>query len=61
MAALTSQGSTINDVLAMPGIQNIDVGAKANKTLAMIATDPTQSKIGPTPEANIQVNATAKA
>lgn len=58
--ALTSQGSTVKDVLAMPGVDKIDINAAANKTLAAIAVDPSVDKIGPTQNAQAQVEATAK-
>lgn len=59
-AVLTSQGSTVKDVLAMPGVDKIDIGPAANKTLASIAVDPSIDKIGPTQSAQAQVEATAK-
>lgn len=60
MAVLTSQGSTVKDVLAMPGVEKIDVNGKANQTLSAIAVDPKQDKISPTPAAQNAVEATAK-
>jgi hypothetical protein len=60
LAVLSSQGATVKSVLAMPGVQKIDVNADANKTLAAIAVDPAQNKIGPTPEAISTVTQTAK-
>ena len=57
---LTSQGSTIKDVLAMPGVEKININDQANQTLSAIAIDPTQDKISPTPAAMQAVTATAK-
>jgi len=50
LAVITSQGATVKNVLAMPGVQKIDVNSQANKTLAQIAVDPKQDKIGPQPD-----------
>ena len=61
MTAITSQGSQVRDVLAMPGVQKIDVNAAANQTLAAIAIDPNVDKIAPTQAALQQVTQTAKA
>lgn len=60
MAVLTSQGSTVKDVLNMKGVEKIDVNAQANQTLSAIAVDPMQDKISPTPAAQTAVQATAK-
>lgn len=60
MTVLTSQSSTVKEVLAMPGVEKINVGPAANQTLAAIAVDPNVNKIGPTPQAAQQVEATAK-
>jgi hypothetical protein len=60
LAVITSQGSTVKDVLAMPGVQKIDINAAANQTLAAIAVDPNVNKIAPLPEAQAQVVQTAK-
>lgn len=59
--ALTSQGSTVKDVLSMQGVEKIDVNGQANQTLAAIAIDPTQNKISPTPAARAEVTQTAQA
>ena len=59
-AALASQGQQIKDVLAMPGVEKINVNAQANATLAAIAVDPNVNKISPTPQAQLIVEATAK-
>ena len=61
MAVITSQGSTVKDVLAMPGVDKIDINAAANKTLAAIAIDPSVDKIAPTPQAMTRVTQTAQA
>lgn len=58
--ALTSQGSQIKDVLAMPGVEKISVNGEANKTLASIAIDKNVDKIAPTPAAMQEVTQTAK-
>jgi len=57
---LSSQGSLVKDVLAMPGIQKVEVNAQANPTLAAIAVDPTVNKIAPTQAAQVQVETIAK-
>lgn len=59
LAVVTGQAATVKDVLAMPGVDRINVNANANQTLAQIAVDPTQPKIGATPEAKAAVVATA--
>ena len=58
--ALSGQGATVKEVLAMDGVEKIDVNAKANATLAALAVDPNVNKIAPTPAAMQQVTATAK-
>ena len=60
LAVVTSQSAQIKDVLAMPGVDKINVNAAANQTLAAIAVDPHVDKIAPTPAAEQQVSATAK-
>lgn len=57
---ISGQGSQIKNVLAMPGVERIDVNAQANTTLAAIAVDPAVDKIAPTPAAQESVQATAK-
>ena len=42
----TSQGAQIKSVAAMPGVARIAVNEQANPTLAAVATDPTQPKVG---------------
>jgi hypothetical protein len=61
LVMLTSQSSQIKNVLAMPGVEKIDVNEKANAALAAIAIDPEVNKIGPTPAAASRVEATAAA
>lgn len=60
ITSMSGQGSQVRNVLAMPGVEKIDVNGKASQTLAAIAVDPTQDKISPTPAAMAQVTATAK-
>lgn len=60
LAVITSQGGQVRDVLAMPGVEKINVNANANQTLAAIAIDPTINKISPTPAAQAAVTATAQ-
>ena len=60
LTVTTGQGSTLKQVLDMPGVEHIDVNAKANSTVATFAMDPKQDKISPTPAAMQQVTATAK-
>lgn len=57
---LSGQGQQILDVRAMPGVQNIDINAQANQTLAKMAMDPTVDKVRATPEAAPTVLETAK-
>lgn len=57
---LGGQGTQVKDVLAMPGIQKVEVNAMANPTLAAIAVDPNVNKIAPTPNAQVQVESIAK-
>lgn len=45
---VTGQAATVKEVAAMTGVEGIEVNAKANKTLAAVATDPEQPKIGGT-------------
>lgn len=60
LAVITSQTGTVKDVLAMPGVDKININASANQTLAAIAVDPAINKISPTPAAQSAVEATAK-
>ena len=45
-AALSGQASLVRDVAAMPGVERINVNASANQTLASVAVDPDQKKVG---------------
>jgi hypothetical protein len=58
MGGLPSQ---VRNVLAMPGVEKIDVNGQASAALATLAVDPAQNKISPTPAAMDKVAATAKA
>ena len=60
LAVVTSQGSQVRGVLAMPGVEKISVNAQANQTLASLAVDPNVNKIAPTQAAMADVTATAK-
>lgn len=46
--ALTTQSAQVRDVASMPGVERISINASANSTLASVAIDPTQTKIGAT-------------
>jgi hypothetical protein len=64
MAVLTGtmpQADQVRQVLAMPGVEKLDVNAKASPALARLAIDPNVDKIAPTPAAITQVTQTAKA
>lgn len=56
---LSGQGSQIMNVLAMPGVEHIEVNKNANPTLASIAVDPANAKIAPTASAEAAVQKTA--
>lgn len=56
---LSSQGSQIKAVAAMPGIEKITVNSQANSTLAGLAVDPAQDKVAPTQAAEAAVQKTA--
>lgn len=61
VAVLSGQGTIVKSVLAMDGVDRINVNAKANQVLAQIATDPEQPKIGAsTPDIRPILQATAK-
>jgi|SRR5882672_3409762 len=60
-ASLSGQAGLVRDVRAMDGVQNIEVNAKANPTLAQMAVDSSEAKISITPGAQAQVVATARA
>lgn len=59
-AAFSGQGELVKDVLAMKGVEKIDIGEDANQTLAKIAVDPAVDKIAPTQAAQAAVMATAE-
>lgn len=54
------QGAQVKNVLAMKGVENIDINGQANQTLAALAVDPAVNKIRPTAAALESVTATAK-
>lgn len=58
---LSTQGNTVKEVLAMPGVEGVTVNAKANQTLAQIALDPALPKIDVTPADKAVVSRTANA
>jgi hypothetical protein len=63
MAVLTGtmpQADQVRQVLAMPGVEKLDVNAKASPELARLAVDPNVDKIAPTTAAVAQVTLTAK-
>lgn len=60
ITSMSGQASQIKNVLAMPGVEKINVNAQANAALATIAVDPTVDKISPTPAAQTAVEQTAK-
>jgi hypothetical protein len=43
--SLSGQGNLVKDVLAMPGVEKINIGPQANQTLAQIAIDPSIDRI----------------
>lgn len=65
MAAISGtmpQGEQVKQVLAMPGVEKIDVNRNASPELAKLAVDPTVNKISATPDAQVAVaNTAAKA
>ena len=64
MVSLTGnmpQADQVRQVLAMPGVEKLDVNAKASPELAKLAVDPNIDKIAPIPAAISQVTQTAKA
>lgn len=46
LAVITGQAGMVRDVAAMPGVEKIAVNTNANPTLAAVATDPLQPKVG---------------
>lgn len=60
LAVLSSQNQTVKEVAAMPGVEKIEVNAKANQTLAAIALDPNVDKVAASAQAIPAVVETAK-
>lgn len=61
VAALSGQASLVKDVAAMPGVERISVNKTANPTLASVATDSAQPKVGAVdPGTRIVLQDTAK-
>ena len=58
--ALSGQGSIVKQVLAMPGVQHIEVNADASATLAQIAVDKNVDKIAPAPAVQAKVEQIAR-
>lgn len=61
MTILGGQGSQVEAVRAMPGVEKILVNEDANATLATLAVSQDDNKIEPTPAAKDAVEATARA
>lgn len=61
VTSTSGQGATVKEVLAMPGVDKIDVNEKASAVLTAIAVDPNVSKISLTPTAKVSVDATKEA
>ncbi len=60
-SSLSTQASLVRDVASMPGVTRISINEQANSTLAQVATDPAQPKVGPsTPELRGVLNTIAK-
>lgn len=58
---LGGQAAQVRDVAAMPGVERVSVNASANPTLAGVALDPAQAKVGATtPEARAVLTETVK-
>lgn len=61
LAIVTGQAGMVKDVRAMPGVETIQVNAQANPTLAAIAVDPKEPKVGgTTPQVQAQLKEIAK-
>lgn len=60
LMATTGQGSQVQQVSAMPGVEKIEVNAKASPALAALAVDKAVDKIAPTPAAMQAVTAIAR-
>lgn len=54
--ALSTQGSLVKEVSAIKGVEPIRINADASQSLAALAFDPNQPKIGAKPEDRAQVN-----
>ncbi len=46
LVVFNSQGSTVRDVLAMPGVEKIDINGAANQTLAAACGSLIQGQLG---------------
>lgn len=55
-----NQQTQIRNVLAMPGVEKLEVNDKASQTLASMAVNPVIDKIGPTSATEAKVAAIAK-
>ena len=60
LTVVSGQSSTVKNVLAMPGVERIEVNENANATLAKMAIDPTVNKIAPTQASIDAVTKTAQ-
>ncbi len=61
LVVITGQTGQIKAVRSMPGIEKLVVNDQANATLAQMAVDPTEPKIGAKPDSLAAVKATAAA
>jgi hypothetical protein len=55
-----NQQTQIRNVLAMPGVEKLEVNDKASQTLASMAVNPVIDKIGPTAATEAKVTQIAK-
>jgi hypothetical protein len=60
LSFLTGQGSIVQQVSKMTGVEPLKVNAQANPTLAALALDPTNEKIEVKPGAEAAVTKTAQ-
>lgn len=60
LAVITGQAGMVKDVQDMPGVERIQVNAKANPTLARIALDENVDKVEPLLTDKAQITETAK-
>jgi len=60
IAAISGQYNLVRDVQDMKGVERIVVNDKANTTLASMAVDPAQTKIGTKPGDELAVQKTAR-